>query len=440
MRRLQSLLTLLLGLAVFIGLGWASTRFVLQQDWTAQQRNSLSPELVRIIHALQAPLTITAIVKNDPALKRRIIEAILPLQQASPEIHLQFEDLITRAGKEAARQNLSGRLILDYQGQQTTLTQLDETSLLRGLQELQQGGERWAVFLQGHGEKSLDDQTANGYFSLDALLHKRGYRTLALNLLALGSIPDNTAVLILAAPRHSLLPAELTAVQNYIDAGHPLLWLREPHAQDGLNTLAESLGLAFLPGIIISNNTEMRALLGIKHPAVIPIIDYGNSTLTRQLDGQTLLPVATAISPTGQPPWHVETLLRSLPDSWTETGDLKGHVAYDPEQGEFQGPFILGVALTRPTAKTTQRIAVIGDSDFLNNDYLGYGQNQAFAERLFDWLSSNTRLITTAHPVVEDTRLNYSENTLTWLAAVLLLGIPAIFLIIATLQWLRRRA
>lgn len=440
MRRLQASISLLIGLAVFILLGWMSTRFIFQQDWTSQQRNSVSPQLVQAIQQLQAPLKITAIVKNDPELKRRIVEAILPMQQLSSNIDLEFEDLMAQAGQTTSSLDLSGRLILDYQGHQTTLTQLDENSLLRGLQNVQQGGERWAVFLQGHGEKSLDDKTANGYFSLDALLHKQGYRTLALNLLALGSIPDNTSVLILAAVQQPLLPAELKAIQDYLYSGGSLLWLREPDAKDGLDTLAADLAVDFLPGVVISNDTKMRSLLGIKHPAVIPVIDYGNSLVTQNLDGQTLLPVASAISPTGQPPWQTKDLLRSLPDSWTETGDLTGHVAFNRDLGEFQGPFSLGVELTRPRAQITQRVIVIGDSDFLSNDYLGYGQNSAVARRLFDWLSNDASFVTTTRPPATDTHIDYSENTLTLLAAILLLGMPSFFLLIAALQWLRRRA
>jgi len=95
-------------------------------------------------------------------------------------------------------------------------------------------GERWLVFLAGHGERSPDRQ-ANFDLSIWATqLNKRGFKTRTLNLSEMPRVPTT--------PRYSSSPAahaaargEVRAIEDYLAHGGDLLWLVEPgNAGQGL--------------------------------------------------------------------------------------------------------------------------------------------------------------------------------------------------------------
>jgi ABC-type uncharacterized transport system involved in gliding motility auxiliary subunit len=128
----------------------------------------------------------------------------------------------------------------------------------------------------------------------------------------------------------------------------------------------------------------------------------------------------------------------SLAESWNETGDLQGRVKFDKQAGESPGPLNIGIALTRPNDELTQRIAVIGDSDFLSNDYLGYGQNPKLAANLFNWLSGDTSSLEIPVRPTPDAELKISDSTLLTLSVVFLIILPLGFVLIGIRIWFRR--
>ena len=437
MRSVISMAKLLAGLILIAALAWLSQDYRYKTDLSSHKRNTLPVEAAAVLESLQGPLKITAVVQDSPELHRRIEKTVERLQQTQPDITLDFVSAQARITQENTELNQSGQLELEYNGNRETLHSLSETDLIAAIRRLIRGGEQWVVFIEGHDEKSLFDETATGYKKLDALIQKQGYRTLSLNLVKTPSIPTNTTLLVLAAPQQPMLPGELKVVTDYLRKGGNFLWLREP--QQTAEKLQDSIPVEFLPGIMISNNSKMREVLGIQHPAVIPIVDYGAHKISQGITGQSLFAIASAVSFNGEPPWQSTALLLSLPESWNETGDLQGHVKFNEEAGEHPGPLSIGITLTRPDGERTQRIAVIGDSDFLSNDYLGYSQNPKLAANLFSWLSDDSSSIEIPVRPAPDAELKLSNTTLLALSVGFLFILPLSFVLIGIRLWFRRR-
>jgi hypothetical protein len=437
MHRTIAFLKLLVGLFIIFSLAWLSQQYSFNADLSRHGRNTLSPEAASILHSLQGPLNITAVVQDNPELHRRIEKEIEPLQQTQANITLKFVTAQTRITQNKTALDQSGQLELTYKGKQEILRSLNETELIAAIRRLIHGDERWIVFIEGHGEKSLFDKTAMGYEKLDTLLKKQGHHRQSLNLVKIPSIPTNTSLLVLAAPHQSILPGELDVITHYLKKGGNLLWLREPH--QSITALQTFIPVDFLPGVVISNNKNMRKVLGIQHPAVIPIVDYGNHEITQGLQGQSLLAVAGSLHFNGETPWQADDLLLSLPESWNETGDLQGHVQFNQDAGEVPGPLSLGIALSRSINEQIQHIAVIGDSDFLSNDYLGYGQNPTFAANLFRWLSGDTTSPTIPVRPVPDAELNMSHSTLLGFTVLFIVILPLTFIAFGIHLWIKRR-
>jgi hypothetical protein len=215
------------------------------------------------------------------------------------------------------------------------------------------------------------------------------------------------------------------------------------------------LGVTIAQGTLIDADLQLQASFGIGHPAGVPVIDYGQSSVTRNLVGQkTLFPFATAVSAVDASAkvedvshWQRQVLLTTLPTSWLETsGVLTGSVKYDEGSGDQAGPLSIGMGLTRSMQSNTnrlpieQRIAVVGDSDFMTNSYIGYGANLSLATNLFNWLGRDDNLVQVPLNRAPDTEVNLSQTALVTIALLFLFVIP--LGLIATglvIWWIRKR-
>jgi hypothetical protein len=190
----------------------------------------------------------------------------------------------------------------------------------------------------------------------------------------------------------------------------------------------------------VDANPSLRAMIGISNPAVVPVLDYGPSPITSNLQIQTLVPFSTAIAqPAGGKNWKVEPLLRTLPKSWSETAPLRGEVHFDQARGDTPGPLVLGEALSRQHDGKQQRVVVIGSGAFASNAFIGRGANLDLALGALNWLSHDDNLVQIHLPSAPDTRLQLSRTEGYAMAALFLILLPAGLFIAGTLIWLRRR-
>ena len=213
----------------------------------------------------------------------------------------------------------------------------------------------------------------------------------------------------------------------------------------GLLPLAEQLGLRLLPGTLVDPTGQM---LGISNPAIIVVPEYPAHPVTEALESITLFPEALAIEAKEESEWESMPLLRSLPRSWAETGPMAGAVEFD-EGEDIGGPLTIGMLLTREfnsddenesdTPTRSQRVAVLGDGDFLANSYLGNGANQALGDRLLNWLSNDDSFITIAPRAAPDTQLELTPTLSIIIGLGFLLVIPGLLLGSGITIWWRRR-
>ncbi len=416
-----------------------SARYDHAVDLSRNRINSLSSAATHLVGKLEQPLTVNAVVADNPQLRRKIENALAPWLLASSNINLSFTTPEDYAIRSSAPLNQEGRLEFSYQGQTEKTTTLSDREIIRALQRLIEGRDQWLVFLEGHGEKSPFDTSSNGYSTLRHLLEKRGFHLQGINLLTLPAIPDNTAVLVVAGPQEDLLPGESALVRNYLKKGGNLLLLREPAVLENFDTLLAALAIEPLPGVVINVNDQLRKVLAIRHPAIIPVTEYAPHPVTAGLNGKLLLPIASAFKPIQGSHWQHTILFRSLPESWNEVSDLQGHVKFDAGEGEQAGPLDLAIAAERILDDHGQLTAVIGDSDFLNNEYIGFGDNAALAMQLFAWLTEPQLRNEPLALQPPDRQLALSDTALMTLAALLLLGLPLLFLLLALLQWRKQR-
>lgn len=453
--RLQTLSFVVLFLAVVGLLAWLSTRYNYQADWTASGRHTLSTATGMMLEKLDGPVTITSFSREDDlnAIRKRTTELVSRYQQIKPDIKLDFidPDLAPDKVRELGV-SLEGELVVEFAGRRENLKTIGEQALTNTLQRLARAGERKIMFLQGHGERHPTGEANHDLKDWADQLKAQGFSIETLNLGLMPTIPQETSVLVIPGPRTPLLPGEVKLILDYVKRGGNLLWLSDPaDTMFGLEPLANSLGINFIPGTLVDATGQ---LLGIEHPAFIIVAEYPAHPVTEELNTLTLFPKAHGIVSGQNAQWQPLRLLHSLERAWSETGKLEGNIRFNEEQ-DFPGPLTIGVLLTRDREtgdaeprhehhlgkppQAMQRIAVIGDGDFLANAYLGNGANQELGNRLINWLSHDDIFITIPPRTAPDTRLEMTKTTSAIIGFGFLIILPLGLLAMGVIIWLKRR-
>ncbi|HQU15747.1 MAG TPA: GldG family protein [Gammaproteobacteria bacterium] len=456
--------------ALFLGivgmLGWLSTQYTYQADWTAGHRNTLSKASRELLARIHGPLTITAYARQRPQLRQQIQDLVGRYQRIKPDIHLVFvnPDTVPAQVRDLGI-TVDGELVIQYKGRSEQLTHLSESGLTNALLRVASGAQRWAVFLTGHGERDPDGRANFDLGDFGRLLKNKGVTVQTLNLATTASIPRNTTVLVIASPRVNLLPGEVDAIRAYVRHGGNLLWLQDPGSLHGLEPVAKELGIRILPGTIV----DPAAVRLFGAPFAL-VTHYPDSPITRGMDLLTLFPEAAGIQvKKDHGDWNPDAFLTSSAQSWDHVGALSGTVAYNPGKDQH-GPLNIGVALTRsvkatapagvttphgktgaratetPAANTpnpeprSQRVVVIGNGDFLSNAYLGNAGNANLGLKVFQWLTHNDQFINVPAKTAPDLTLTLSSDAQAIIGFGLLLVLPALLLGSGIVIWYRRRA
>jgi len=441
--RIQSGVFLILFIGLLAVLAWISERYPVSFDMSANERNSLSQETARLVAEIERPLKVTLFVSpiND---SKPLLEALFE-RYAQLQPNIRFDSLNPDLHPDLLRTHdirYDGEVLIEYQGRSEKLSQVTEASVSSAIQRLLRQGERWLVFLEGHGERNPYREANHDYSLLATQLASKGYRIENLNLTQSSSIPENTNVLILASPKVPLLPGEIDILRAYIEAGGNLLWLADPEqAMDGLDLLADQLAIEFLPGIIVDPNSQ---LMGLNRVDFALVGEYPRHPVTQSLGSLSLFPQAQALEYHGEDSWQQRVFLRSDERSWNETGELRGEIFNGDHDDESQGPLKIGLTLERSQHTDSgelfdQRIAIIGDADFLSNRYLGNGANLDIGLNLLNWLSHDDQLIAISPRPAPDTRLELSQQEQIAIAIFFLILLPLGLLGSGLRIWLVRR-
>lgn len=436
LRRTTGLLLLLLALGLT---AWFSQQHRLQYDWTLNQRNSLSATSIALLASLTSPVEITVYIDQDHRLRQRIRDYVLRFQRYKPDIRLEFVDPDEQAAEAREKQvTVNGELFVRYQGREERLKALNEQMLSNTLSRLARGGERWLAFLQGHGERRLDGKANFDLGVFGQQLQQRGVRLTGLNLAETREIPDNTGLLVVAGPRSAFSADEVARLSAYLAGGGNLLWLTDADSSYGLEVIRSLIPLQQLPGTLIDPRSSQ--------PAVTVVTAYPPHPATQGLQRNSYFPAAAALQldvATLGPGWRAQPLFESAEQAWNETGPLSGTVKFNAEDGEREGPFVIGFSFSRSVGEGAQareqRLAVIGNGDFLANQFLGNGGNLDLGLALVEWLNHDDAFINIRTPTAPDLQLDLAETTLTAIGALFILLLPLGFLITGLLIWRRRR-
>ena len=437
--RIHFIIFVVLFLFVIGMLAWLSNTYNVRSDWTANKRNSLSEQTVELLNNIQGPVTIRSYQDNGPLIKQAVDELLQRYQAHKSDLKYRLlnPDLDIELAK-ADNITLYGQTVIDYADKQEIIDDLNENNLSNALLRLSRDIKPLLMFTQGHGERDPNSQANTGYGLLKQKLSETGFNVQSINLLN-NEIPEDISVLIIAAPSHAFHAGEVERLQSFLDNGGHLFWLQDPGNLQGLENIAETIGIEFIKGVIVDDNVTLRNTLRIQHPAVVPIIEYYPHAITEDMRYNTLFPIASGIQHQPRENWQAFPLLKTMDSSWSETDGFALAVEYNEDKGDQAGPHSLAIALQRQLEQNKQRIVVIGDSDFIANTYLGTGANLLLVMNIFNWLSESDELINISTPSNTDLQLNVDDTAIMVIGLGFLLVLPLGLVASGFFIWFKRR-
>lgn len=451
----QQLLSAVLFAAIVAMLGFVSIRFDKKLDWTANHVNSLTDASRKQLESMKGPIKFLAFEGAGAENRDSVKFAVERYERAKPDISLEFVDP-TSHPKMVRDYNvrMSGEVIIEYNGRRESLDNFDEASITNALQRLSYSSEKWVVFVEGHGERSISPSQADGsdYSQLTETLKSKGLKVSSVNLVETPHIPDNTAVLVIASPKKDMLPGEIDIIDDYVAKGGNLLWMADPDQPAGLDKLATTLGIQWLNGYAIFPDYQQ---IGLGSPAIYAALGYPKTPVTSNLDQITVFPLVRAISAKPPAPWKAMPFLQTNASSWLETGPIdSGSVTLDDK--DIRGPLDIGELMARPVPASAddkdksaagagaapageQRIALVGDADFLSDTYLNQLGNSALGVNLFQWLASRDAQLDINIPPAPDTSLVMGSVQIAVIALLFAIGLPIVLLAVGIGRWSMRR-
>lgn len=443
--KINNLIFTLLFIIVIGILGWLSYQYSSSIDATRGNRNTLTEPTQQLLKSLDQPLTFIAYVPDHADLHQQLRELVGKYQQFNSTVTLEIinPDLNPERAK-ADGIEAQHQVVLTLGKQSEILASVSEQSIVNAIQRLERSDDRLILFLEGHKEAALFDDGSSGLTNLSQELQRKGFKLQPHTLLSTNAIPNNTSFLVIAAPKQNYLPEEVSLLEKYIEDGGNLLWLAEPNQEAGLTALQKKLAIEIPEGRLLS--IDDKPLIDISSPTIIPVTRFGEAEVMQQQQGQTLFSYATIIDRdlAVKPVWDFDPILTTSHKVWLETNstELSNNIQFDNNSTDIAGPVNLGMVLSRTidnNASKQQRIAVIGDSSFIRNGFIGYAGNLELTKHLFNWLSANEHLLVIPAQVAPDTRLDMQNWQLYSVGIFFLFVLPLGLILWGTVRWVRRK-
>jgi len=427
-------------------LAWLSQQHNVQYDWTRNKQNTLSKSSIDLLQKMHGPVVVNIYTRYDDTVAAAIEEILAPYANVKQDFSFKLINPDTDIDwKQKTDISREGEIIVSYMGRKDNSISLGEQAISSALLRLSRTAAHKIIYLEGHDEVSPTDNSNYSYSLFTAKLESNGISSATHNLLV-SPLPKDISTLVIAGPTRPFIRGELEHIKTHLSSGGNLLWLMDPGDMQNLESISAELGLTFMKGVIVDNNTDLRATLQIESPAIVPVIEYRLHAVTKNIPNYTVFTIARGIQYNNNEKWTVTRILAPLARSWAETGALDNNVSFEPEKGDIAGPVTLGIALERTLTsvkeapvKASQRIIVIGDSNFLTNSYIGYGANMSLGLNIMNWLVGDDDLIAIDIKNAPDTELQLSSTHILFIGFGFLLVLPSALIVFGFYIWARRR-
>ncbi len=412
-------------------------------DMTALAQFSLAPQTKQVLAELNVPIKAIAFLSpNDPyGINSYILDMLNEYKTISDKITIQVIDPDERPD-EARKYDVSQYQTVVFENQDKRRMVLPveivgeaEYAFTSALLEVTGVAQKKVYFLVGHGEADIYTSGGTGYSMVREGLKKELYQVATLNLLNTPQIPEDTAVIVIAAPQNAIPENEFNIINDYLKNGGQALILANPQSPSQIDLLLATWGFRLDAGTAIDPDSFVapKKDMPIASAPVfnLPVTYFpGAASITspeKLPDTIQMLPIAQ----TGRNSWLEKEFDPQKEPAFNQGTDLKGPLTL--------GVLIAAVPPNQPEGSKITRLAIIGDSDFASDQHFENGNNGDLILNSVSWLAEETELISIRHKALSFRRLvvgTEETNLITYSSIGLL---PLIVLVAGGIVWWRRR-
>jgi len=446
--------------AIFLGILVLANLFSHAHSWrkdlTEGALFSLSSQSEKVLDGLKEDVEVLAFFQESKGTK--LEDLLKNYAQYSPRFQYRFLDPVRHPEKAKEFEvSTSDVLVVRSGPRNTRIAETTEEAVTNAILKVARPEQKKICFLTGHGEKDLDGQDETGYQIARKALENENYLVDSLKLFLQPEVPEDCAVVVVAAPEKALEVGEQEALERYLKRGGDALFLLDPRSGPGLDRFLAKRGVKVGDNVVVDQ--VFRLFYG---PAlgVDPIVeDFGDHEITRDFGGQVLLHMARSVELLENLAPGVEgtSLAKTSEKSWGETDLDLFFQKSEVSQGEadLRGPVSVAVALTvDPSAaggqgvnsdpkdqgeKKTAKIVVVGDSDFVNNEYIQKMYNADLFLNMVNWLSGEDAYISIRPKATRGSMLLMTPEQTQTIFFNSVLIFPELLLLIGLAIWWRRR-
>jgi ABC-type uncharacterized transport system involved in gliding motility auxiliary subunit len=437
----NSMLMVVLVAAILAIVNFLASRHSTRWDLSETQHFTLAPQTLKVLRSLTQEVKVTVFAQERGPSIGTYRDLLDSYKAVSDKIKVEFVDPERKPGM--ARQygiTRADTAVLESGPNSTRVGAASEAELTSAMIRISKESKKRIVFLDGHGERSIQDRERSGFSTAKEALEKQSYEVGTLSLLQETAVPDSTVVLVLAGPKRPVTQDEQERLRTYVTGGGRLLLLLDPDTQSGLDALLSQWGIEAGQGVLV----DLQDRLAQGDLTALLIRTFTEHEITQDFSFAVLFPVSRHLSfheEQGKE-WDYIPLARTSPRSWAET-NLQGRVVKFDEKEDQQGPLPLAAALSLKKApeegKRRPAMVIVGNSSFASNAYVNYPGNTDFLLHAIGWLAEERDLIsiTPKEPAFRPFIPNPAqERTLLY---VQVLALPAITLFWGLSIWRRRR-
>lgn len=292
--------------------------------------------------------------------------------------------------------------------------------------------------LTGHGEAQL----SSGY---QGAVEKENVEIQELSLLSMEAVPEDADLVLICQPQRDLSESECQKLSDYLQSGGNMLLITDPPPEEepeNLKKLMMGYGVESVKGVVVEGDQEHYAWGAPYY--LLPDLAYHNITEPLRDEGYyVLLPIAQGLKVSNELPEGV-SVSQILTTSDTAYSKTAGYsiTTYEREEGDREGPFALGVAVSHRIDESSEsRIVWISSGGLLDEQSNAQvsGGNQDLFLNAISWMTQQEDGISIHAKVLSNEYLTIPSSDASLMAAGMIGLLPALCLGLGLYAWYRRK-
>lgn len=439
-----------LTLAVIVAVNLISAKHHKRFDMSAEGGFSLSQQTLKTLKSLTEDVTVYAFIREEKTKEARDLLEQYSYESSKFRFEILDPDKKPALAKKYAVREYNTYIVETAGGHREVVSKLNEESLTNGVLKAMTGAVKKIYFMEGHGERNIEDKEPSGWLTVKQSLESAGYSINKVNLYTSGELPKDADLLIIAGPSSDFQPAEVERLKRRLDEGKPIFFLIDPVHLPNLQGLLAEYGLEFFQDLILDPISQQ---LGFD-PMVSAVAEYSGHPAMKDLTGASFFPIARSIgiNPQNRKKAEVKPIASTSMSSWSEldTASIeKGSPTFD-DNTDKPGPRIVIASAEWEAGPAKEerkigekarkaRLVTAGDSDFAANTTLGVSANRDLFLNVASWLLEEENRISIRPKAKGFQPILFTGSQLAAVFWTVVVLAPLVVISVGVYVWRRRR-